>query len=59
MPRPQFIMIDGKAVCIVSAGGKSPRKSQKHKEIAAYQSAIAKERNLRNKLREAESDNKK
>ena len=37
MPRPQFMMVNGKAVCVTKAGGKTRRKGEKQQEIAAIQ----------------------
>ena len=37
MPRPQFIKIDGKYVCVVKPKGKTSKKSKSHQKIAAYQ----------------------
>jgi len=43
MPRPQFMMINGKAVCIVTAKGKANRRNKKREETAKLQAEKNKE----------------
>ena len=38
MPRPQFMMINGKAVCIVGAGGRASKNKKSRAKIAKLQS---------------------